>query len=146
VTVPDKQPITIKNGTYVANIHDLNRLLEWTLKNTCDLWKTMFGAADENAEAIRVIREWLPNAIKQTADDVIACLEALREERSKAEALRRNAAAFGSAVTKVQLSACKKALRRVKSADENVRVAAATQQKAKRLQEIFTEMAVKAEN
>jgi len=115
----DKQPIIIKRGTFVCTIYDVGSLMELPLANVRKLWKIMLDAAWENEETISTIRAWLTAAIDQTKEQQMAYANLLDGERTAAETVRRTVAAFGSAAT-------------------------TDHERAKKLQTIFTEMAVKA--
>lgn len=142
--VPEKQPIVIRRGTFMATLYDIVSLLDLPLVNVRELWKIMFGAADENEDTIGAIREWLPKAIDRTKEQQAAYTITLDSERMAAETARRTIAAFGSIATKAQKKAVTEAGKRVRSAAQNLKTATAAHERAKKLQIIFTQMAARA--
>lgn len=66
----NKQPITIKRGTFVCDIYDVGNLMRLPLANVRKLWKIMFSAADENRDTIQTIKDWLPVFVAECADRI----------------------------------------------------------------------------
>lgn len=134
------QPVTIKRGSFEAQLYDVGYLMDLPLANIRRLWKIMFDTADENRDAIAAIQEWLPNAIVNTEAATRKALDSYRQTAKETEDIRRTVAAFGSVATKDQKTALANAQRRLKAAEKRATAAKAKHERAKKLQTIFNEI------
>lgn len=141
---PPKTPIVIRQGRFCATLYDVPSLMDFTPANLRKLWKLMFEDGYENAEAIGIIREWLPRAVADTEAAAQDAWECCKHALKDAEAARSTVAAFGSVATKEQQNALKAAGARHKRAQKGAKAAKAKFERAKKLQSIFNEMAEKA--
>lgn len=172
--MPDTQPITIKRGSFMVTLYDIDRLMELPVANIRKLWAIMFDAAYENTATISTIREWLPAAIASTKSGIDRARFRLAGAKADAETKRRAAACMGDGYWAKQVADIRTALKRArtevlqeglahrlekaieqrdapkiaaraaKNAEKDVRTALADHAKANSMQSIFTEMYAKA--
>lgn len=136
----NKQPITIRRGTFVCTLYDIGNLMELPLANLRKLWKIMFSEAWENEETIQMTRDWLPVNVEWRKERLTSREGLLVCERENTENERRTVAMFGSVATKEQKAALATAKKRLTAAEKAVRNAKADHLKAQKLQTIFNEM------
>ena len=135
------QPITIKQGSFEAQLYDVDNLMELPLANLRKLWKIMLDTEDENREAIAAIREWLPSNITNAHAAIHTAQDRYKQAARDAETIRREVAAFGSMVTKEQKAMLKAANSRLKSTEQRLKAARDRHDRANKLLSIFNEMA-----
>lgn len=138
--MPDKQPITIRRGSFVCTIFDVENLMALPLTNIRKLWRIMFSADYENENTLQTIRDWLPSTVesaKTAARDEQTRLEQVTQYVS---ALRSKVAAFGSMATKEQKSELKEASTVLRYAEKLAKDSKARHERAKKLQTLFNDL------
>lgn len=134
------QPITIKNGAFVAELYEVDYFLDLPLANTRKLWKLMFAADYDNRETIAVLRDWLPQAACAAETALDAKDAAVQERKREALAAQSRVAAMGSMVTKKDKEAAQLALHHLREAEDAAKKAKARHEKTIKLQNIFNEI------
>lgn len=115
------EPFDVVQGSFHAQLYDINSLLDLPLANVRKLWKIMLSAAWENEKSIDQVRGWLPRAAENAAADIRLAENALKDAKTAAAA--RHA---------------------VKDAQRRLTNCKARQEKVQKLQAIFDDMAAKA--
>ena len=115
------EPFDVVQGSFHAQLYDINSLLDLPLANVRKLWKIMLSAARENEKSIDQVRGWLPRAAENAAADIRLAENALKDAKTAAAA--RHA---------------------VKDAQRRLTNCKARQEKVQKLQAIFDDMAAKA--
>ena len=115
------EPFDVVQGSFHAQLYDINSLLDLPLANVRKLWKIMLSAAWENEKSIDQVRGWLPRAAENAAVDIRLAENALEDAKTAAAA--RHA---------------------VKDAQRRLTNCKARQEKVQKLQAIFDDMAAKA--
>ena len=115
------EPFDVVQGSFHAQLYDINSLLDLPLANVRKLWKIMLSAAWENEKSIEQVRGWLPRAAENAAADIRLAENALKDAKTAAAA--RHA---------------------VKDAQRRLTNCKARQEKVQKLQAIFDDMAAKA--
>lgn len=64
------EPFDVVQGSFHAQLYDINSLLDLPLANVRKLWKTMLSATWENEKSIDQVRGWLPRAAENAAEDI----------------------------------------------------------------------------
>lgn len=134
------QPITIKHGTFTAQIYDVSYLMDLSWVKLRRLWKLMFETTSENSDAIDTIRAWLPTIIANTEKAIHKEQDVYKPIAAEAESARRTVAVFGSMVTKEQQTSFKNAAKRVQLAEKHIKIAKARHDRANKIQTVFNEM------
>lgn len=145
------EPFDVVQGSFHAQLYDINSLLDLPLANVRKLWKIMLSAAWENEKSIEQVRGWLPRAAENAAEDIRLAENALKDAKTAAAARHRRASAsvidnitrnLDSAIQ--HRDAPRLADRAVKDAQRRLTNCKARREKVQKLQAIFDDMAAKA--
>lgn len=137
------KPITIKRGTYVCRLYDIDFLMDMPLGSIRKLWRLMFADPHANRETIQMIDNWLPRNHEQATHHAMELYALSLQAQQELRCREQELAAFGSVATPVRSTACTNAQRKSRAADNAARKAKAAQVKAQKLQTIFSEMSKK---
>ena len=114
-----KQPITIKRSTFVCNIYDVGNLMRLPLANVRKLWKIMFSAADENREAIQIIKDWLPVFVSECEDRITQAKAKLAAAKADAAKAHSENAVMGDDYWRKKVTAQMRELKAAKARKES---------------------------
>lgn len=131
------EPFDVVQGSFHAQLYDINSLLDLPLANVRKLWKIMLSAAWENEKSIEQVRGWLPRAAENAAEDIRLAENALKDAKTAAAARHSDSAIQ-------HRDAPRLADRAVKDAQRHLTNCKARREKVQKLQAIFDDMAAKA--
>lgn len=114
-----KQPITIRRGTFVCNIYDVDNLMRLPPANVRKLWKIMFSAADENRETIQLVKDWVPAFVAECADRIPQEEAALATAKADAARAHSESAVMGDDYWRKKVTAQMRELKAAKARKES---------------------------
>lgn len=109
------EPFDVVQGSFHAQLYDINSLLDLPLANVRKLWKIMLSAAWENEKSIEQVRSWLPRAAENAAEDIQLAENALKDAKTAAAARHSENAAMGDGYWQKTVTDLKRMLKNAKA-------------------------------
>lgn len=109
------EPFDVVQGSFHAQLYDINSLLDLPLANVRKLWKIMLSAAWENEKSIDQVRGWLPRAAENAAEDIRLAENALKDAKTAAAARHSENAAMGDGYWQKTVTDLKRMLKNAKA-------------------------------